>query len=203
MKKILALILVLLMLTLPIISCGGEETKETEPPVTDAPASDVPKTEAPALRESDEALYVGFARELLTPYDENGYLVTGYTLAGVAETRNAVSVKSDLLASCTAVKDKDGNIALLYSLDLHSVTPEQTKALTSALEDTLGIPEENIILNATHTHAAIYAAEIMDILETKLIAAARAAIDDLTLVTALYTGTLTVENMNYIRRYAK
>jgi hypothetical protein len=42
----------------------------------------------------------------------------------------------------------------------------------------------------------------MDILETKLIAAARAAIDDLTLVTALYTGTLTVENMNYIRRYA-
>ena len=200
MKKIIALILVLMMLVLPVMSCDSGSPNETEAD-TSAPETDTPIIDAPSLRPEDEELYVGYGRSCLTPYDENGKLIEGYTLAGVAEPRKALSVKSDLFASCTAVKDKDGNIALLYSLDLHSITVPISKKLQRAVEDATGVPEELVLLNCTHTHAAIHASQFIDYIADRLVEAANDAIADLSLVTELYSGTLTLEKMNFIRRY--
>ena len=101
------------MMILPIMSCDVDTPEETETD-TSAPVTDVPETEAPALRPEDEELYIGYGRACLTPYDENGVLIEGYTLAGVAEPRNAKTVRTDLYASCTAAKD--GELSPAYNV---------------------------------------------------------------------------------------
>lgn len=205
MKKILALILALLMLALPLASCDTDTPKDTDvdtsTPETDTPDTNAPETEAPTLREGEEDLFVGYGRACLTPYNEDGSLMD-VTLAGYADKRPVKTVKDDLFASCTAFKDKDGNIALLYSLDLHSMQPENAKTLQKAVEKATGVPEENIFFNVTHTHAAPHITQFMDFVKEKVAEAGKAAIDDLTLVSGLYTGVITAENMNFIRRYS-
>jgi len=218
MKKTLALILALLMLALPITSCDTSEPIEsdtaTEAPITEAPEPESeslvtdaetekvtePKTEAELAR-NDEELFVGYARECITPYGNNGKVASGITLTGYATPREAKTVKNDLFASCTAVKDKEGDLALIFTLDLHAITPEFANELQRVLKKNFDLPEKNIILNVTHTHAAPGTGQIRSIVAQKVILAAKAAIDDLTLVTELYTGTVKIDGMNFIRRY--
>jgi len=205
MKKILALILVLTMIVLPIMSCDSgtpnETDTDTQTPETDTPETDTPVIDAPSLRPEDEELYVGYARECITPYDENGNLLPDIQLTGYAGSKIAKSVKDDIYASCTAIRDDEGNTTLIYSLDLHAMTVEFAKSIQKTLERELGVPEDYIILNVTHTHAAPETSLIGNIVKDKALTAAKAAIDDLTLVTELYTGTIDVPNMNFIRRY--
>jgi len=195
MKRLALTLLVLLMLAIPLVSCDTDTPKDTD---TDTEA---PETDIPSLNEDDEELFIGYGRELLTPYDENGVLIEGYTLAGVAEKRLALSVKNDLYASCTAAKDKDGNVALIYSVDLHSMNATTGTALQTAVSEATGVPADNIIFNATHAHTAITTTDFFDHLAEKLSTCAKTALADLTLVTELYTGTLTIDKMNFTRSY--
>lgn len=200
MKKLLSLILIILMLAMPLVSCNTDTPKDTDTS-TDTGTSD-PDLVAPALRETDEELYVGYGRTCITPYDESGKLIEGYTLAGYAERRNAVNVKDDLYASCTAVKDKNGNIAIMFALDLHSMGVSYATTLKRLVEREYNIPEENIFLNVTHTHAAPHLSDgYENFVSDKVVETAGLALEDLTLVTALYTGTVRINGMNFIRRY--
>jgi len=182
------------MIAIPLVSCDTPEGNETDI------KTEAPETEAPNAFE-DEALYVGYGRECITPYDESGNLKTGYYLTGYAEARDAKSVLADMYLSCTAVKDKDGDIALIYTLDLHSMTVEFAKMLQREVNKALDIPEENMIFNVTHTHAVPTANQLSDTITAAAISAGKTAIDDLSLVTELYAGNITVDNMNFIRRY--
>lgn len=206
MKKLLALILALLMIALPLASCDTEDdAKESETSTeTGVPASDTeakPQKSEYTLNPDDEKLYVGYARECMTPYADDGKLQKGTLLTGYAEARTARSVWDDIYASCTALKDKSGNMALIFTLDLHSMQPSFAKTLQKALERETGVNADNIILNVTHAHSTPHTSDIASLVEEKVMAAAKAAIDDLTLVTALFTGTVAIENMNFIRRY--
>jgi len=200
MKKIISLILVFLMIAIPLASCDTDTQKDTETN-TDAPITGAIETEAPTPI-GGESLYVGYGRECITPYNSDGSIMNSAKLAGYAELRPIKAVKDDVYASCTAVKDKNGNIALIYSLDLHGTSTDVAKKLITSISKDLSVPEENIILNMTHCHsAANFADEYKDFTSEKIIEAGRAAIEDLSLVTSLYTADIKIENMNFIRRY--
>jgi len=200
MKKFLVFILVLVLLIPSVASCNSDTPDDTDTTTT-APATQAPEADLPSLREVDEELFVGYGRECITPYNEDGSLMD-ITLAGYAETRPAKSVKDDIYASCTAVKDKAGALVLIYTLDLHSMQPNTAKSLQKAIAKELGVTEEQIILGVTHTHAAPHIEQFVGFVESKAIAAAKAAVADLTLVSELYAGTIEAENMNFIRRYS-
>ena len=161
------------------------------------------ETEAPSigLRDTDEELFVGYGRECITPYNSDGSIMENVKLAGYAETRPIKTIKDEIYASATAIKDKDGNIALLYALDLHGMSLQEAQLLLKAVSDATVVPQNNIILNMTHCHSVPSYTDYKQFVTDKIIAAGKAAIEDLSLVTELYTGNFKIDNMNFIRRY--
>ncbi len=185
MKKIISIILLICMLGATLIACGNDQ-----PPVTE---------------DEKGKLYVGYGRENISPTEPAA-------LSGYADVlgRMSTKVRDDLFASCTAFRDEDGNTALLYTLDLHSISVGLAEYLHRLIEAETGVSKDNIILNVTHTHAAPatdllgsdtylkgYAAIFFD----GIVNSAKAALDDLSECTGLFAGTLEINNMNFIRRY--
>lgn len=136
MKRKLCLILCF-VLVLSLCACGGSsETKETGEPSGET-------TTAP---EEASGLEVGFSRVSIVPDFQ-------VQLAGGAATRLSEEYpQDDLTVSCVALRES-GEIFLLYTMDLicaEDVFVDPSKALIS---QTTGVPESNILMNATHTHA--------------------------------------------------
>lgn len=93
-----------------------------------------------------EKLYLGVARELITP--EVGCNLYGYRPDVIAE-----SVSDDLTA--TAFCFQQGSIrALMISLTLGSLQCQLAERLRSLIRQKTGIPEANCMLSCTHTHSA-------------------------------------------------
>jgi len=209
MKKFLSLLLVILMIALPLVSCDADVPNDTETntstPETDSPSTGTPSTGAPTtdtpVVSGGEDLFVGYGKECITPYDENGNLPAGIMLAGYDEIREAKTVKSDLYVICTAIKDKDGDIALMFTADMHAITPENAKAVRRLVELATGVDEGKILFNVSHSHAAPGEGYLMENLKVKAPAAAKAAIEDLTRVTALYASAIEIAGLNFSRRY--
>ena len=142
MKKILALVLALVML-LSLCACSsGLATEETGEKVT---ATAEPETETE--QETGPIVYpegfsAGFGRRDITPD------VLPVDLGG-----NAIAdkVADPLYATCTALCDGE-NVALLYHMDVKSIPLAYFELLTGRLTKAFGIPAENVILNATHSH---------------------------------------------------
>jgi len=92
-----------------------------------------------------DALYLGVAREIITP--ELGGQLYGYRPDIFSE-----SVADDLTA--TAFYFKQGNaVSLLISATVCAVSTEFSQRTLDTIEQQLGIPGENCILCATHTHS--------------------------------------------------
>jgi len=217
MKKILALILVICMLTLTFVACGEDPVvkdtdTETEAPVTDteAPDTEAPATETEPVSESEAEtdppvtdtakLKVGFAKADITP----DYSVP---LAGDSTLRMSEGVNDKIYATVIVFEDGDGNRALLMTADLLHLSEENSVygSIIRRLK-TIGFSEENVILSATHTHSApnVYSSQLTKTynveLYKKILEAANAAIDDLS-ETDIYIGSKDVANMTFVRRY--
>ena len=63
------------------------------------------------------------------------------------------SVADPLFAKVLAIQDEHGGRALLITADLLGFTRERSEAICARLQESTGIQREQVILNASHTHA--------------------------------------------------
>ena len=128
MKKMIALLLVLCMV-LGLCACGGgnEQPQQTEP-----------KGE----------FKVGFGREKIMPE-------TVIPLAGSGiQDREYEGILDILYTTCVAITDEAGNTVLLFTNDLLRSAAELSDPAKKQISQATGISVENIMVAATHTHAA-------------------------------------------------
>lgn len=205
MKKILALILAMLMLVSCLAACDNtpvdpsDSESDTSNP-SESIDSSSESLEIPLVDPSAASLFVGYARECITPPDE---MLPRLKLTGYADGREITAVETDLYVSCTAFKDAEGDIALIYTLDLHAMSPAQATGLTSQITKETKVPKANIILNVTHNHAAPgTGGEFLDdVITPAVVKAAKDAIADLKACTALFAGEVDMKYYSFVRRY--
>ena len=140
MKKFLVFFLTVVLL-FAACGCGpvsvedpttGETTQETE-------------TTAPEVK----PMLVGYARVDITPK------VTA-PLRGYGDTsdRMASTVLQPICGTCIAVTGDNGKTILLMAVDLCRAMPTVVDKVRTMICEATGVPEENIFINVSHTHAA-------------------------------------------------
>ncbi len=92
---------------------------------------------------------VGLARVNITP--GKGVNLAGYGLW----QRPCAGVHDALYASCIVIEYKDTAVAML-SIPVCTLDAETTKIIRERVCKNIDIPEENILIHATHTHSAPY-----------------------------------------------
>ena len=90
----------------------------------------------------------GFSRAVINP-------LPGTCLGGWATASKRLSdeILDDIMATCTALSDGK-NIFLLYSHDALYVRNTMLDEQTRRVGEAYGIPPENVVMNATHSHSA-------------------------------------------------
>ena len=183
MKKYFSLFLALIV-SLGLIACGNTDTAET----TAAPVS--------------AGLQVGFARESIMPEDFTKAHIAG----GDAANRVAKSIYDNLYITCIAFQE-GGQTFLLYTMDAINSSSEITTPAKAAITQLTGVPAENIMMCATHTHAGVSLTYDWDGLQSHLrmfneaaAYAGKNAIKDLA-PAEIYHGNVETEKMAYVRHY--
>lgn len=182
MKRILTIILVAVTV-LSLCACGGN-TEEAQQP------------EGNTLKEGQ--LMVGFGRVDLSPATSEGVDLVGYGGNGTPPTR-MTGVLDKIYGTCIAVSDKDGNTALIYTLDTLYTTKAEVDDVRALITAKTKVPGTNVIISSTHTHAAPHYSSIKGYAE-KMAQAAVDAIADQAPATIM-TGDTTVKGMNFVRHY--
>ena len=146
---------------------------------------------------------MGYSKVDITP--SYSVPLAGY---GNTSTRMSNNVLDRIYTHCTAISDGKGNIVLLFNNDLQRTTADLTAAVRASVSKKLGIPENNILISASHTHSAPdmqnrneesivrYLADITDWMTQ----AAEEAVADL-LPAKMYIGRVNIPNLNYVRHY--
>ena len=138
MKKLISIALTLCII-LGLCACGGSEQTGGNGGETKA------------------AFQVGYARESIMP--ETVIPLAGSGIQG----REYQGILDPLYTTCIAITDENGNTALLYTNDLVNSTAELSDPAKQQISQATGIAVENIMVAATHTHAApTYTATYID-----------------------------------------
>ena len=195
MKKLISVLLVLAM-ALSICACGVSQTGSSAP--TSAAETEAAETTAPA--ESPKVFRVGFGKRNITP--ESSVPMGGY---GRSDARMSEGVLCYLWAICLAVTDEDDNTILLMSVDL--CNPIEAAQAAPAVSEATGVPVENIVISATHTHSSpdytIDMPSIKQSLERThkgLVDAAVEAMADRK-PAQMHGATVETKNLNFVRLY--
>ena len=88
----------------------------------------------------------GTARTKITPEEKTW--MAGYA----ARTEPAQGTLQDIHARALALQDENQQKFVLVSVDVLGFPADFSRAVTDRIQEKLGIPRENIILAATHTH---------------------------------------------------
>lgn len=185
MKKIICLMLAAVM-ALSLCACGSGEPG--------AAAGSVPATTA---AEEKPTFMAGFGRADITP-EEMGVSLRGF---GDEKTRLSTDVISYIYSDCLALKDEEGNTALIISLDLCSCNSQQQ--IREAVKSATGVPLSNIITSCSHQHSTpndVYATEWKQFLFKQVALSAEKAIADLAPAT-MEVATVQTERLNFVRHY--
>ena len=130
MKKHIALVL-LVSLCLGLAGCGMNQQEQTEP------------------TQSIDTFSVGYAKVDVTP--DFSVPLNGY---GNIETRMSTGFLDRVYATCVAITDEDNNTVLIFTYDVAAADPKFLMTLRTSVSQTTGIPQENIMLTASHSHSA-------------------------------------------------
>lgn len=95
---------------------------------------------------SEKGLQVGFGRASILPDYE-------VQLSGGAATRVSTGIKDQLYITCVAIRE-NGQTYIIGTMDFLTSDEVYVGPARILMSAATGVPEENIILNATHTHAA-------------------------------------------------
>ena len=90
----------------------------------------------------------GFADEIITP-KLNGQFLDGYGF----RTTPVEYIRDDLHAKVCAI-ESEGEVSLLFSIDLIGISPRLYRLVTAQITALTGVPRERIALCFIHTHAA-------------------------------------------------
>ncbi|MBQ3076089.1 MAG: hypothetical protein IJC26_08465, partial [Clostridia bacterium] len=139
MKKILSLFLALLML-LSLCACAssslaGDETAE--------------KTETATSEKKEEKGEIVYPEGFSAGFGRAD--ITCEVPATIGPGTEATIINDPLYATCVAVCDGE-SVALLFHLDVKQIPKNYLKMVTNRLKKDYGVPAENVILNATHSH---------------------------------------------------
>lgn len=182
----------------PTATVAKESATETAGTVTETVAETVDK--GPIVL--PEGFSAGFGRVTVNP--QPGTALAGWPTAG---NRLSRSILDDIELTCTALCDGD-DIFLLYSADTLFVGENMVSTVARMMEETYGIPEQNILMNATHTHSApgLHLPSLAGMKEylkefyPALKSVTDRAIRDLA-PAELFSGLSYTKGLNYVRRY--
>ena len=145
-------------------------------------------------------LQMGFAREVAMP---DGPI----HIAGGADNKISEGFLDWITVTCVAIKSGEKTV-LIYTCDTVCIYDEFVADTERAIAADTGIPAEDIILNATHTHSAPEQQKKRDGVEayrkvfTKAcVHAATCAIEDISPVSAISYGSAQTERMVRVRHY--
>ena len=149
---------------------------------------------------SDLTLQAGFGRASIMP---EGVV---HLAGGDAAKRRSTYAKDTLYVTCVALKQTEQPI-LVYTMDLITADRANMEDAKEAISQATGIPQEFILLNATHTHASVSirtnwegVQEYRKLFLASLVQAAQDALADLTPAEVYYGDTMT-ERMTFVRHY--
>ena len=204
MKKLIAFLS--LLLAFCTVACSSslapaetltkEEAKTEAKTVEEKPTDD----EMPTGPHDPTGFATGFGKIVVNPAPGVG--LGGF---GNSDERTSTYVSDDICISCTAISDGEQKI-LLFSLDACGVSKTNWNQVARVVEKELGIPRENIVLNASHSHSApsIYGggnvAQYMQSFYKGALYVAKYAVADLDKTEVKIASTET-EGLSYIRRY--
>ena len=142
---------------------------------------------------------VGFGRVDITPNDL-GLPLGGY---GQTDKRLHTNVLDPLYVSAVAITGTNGETLMLMSIDLSRSSMHD--AVRKLINQELGIPYENIMLCATHTHSApdpgnSKCASYIPSVQMQAVQAAKQALEDRAPAT-ISIGRTETEGVNFIRHY--
>lgn len=151
----------------------------------------------------ENMIRLGYARVDITPTES--VPLRGY---GNTSIRMHTNVLDPLYATCLAFVDDQGATALIYTLDLCSLTPIYPTHIRDALCAATGIAPERILCSCTHNHSSPdmdnteqgSIPRYIEFLKNQMIAAAKEAMADIKPATAQIGRTHT-NCMNFVRRY--
>jgi len=183
MKKFLTSVLSLL-LGCSLAACGGG-----------APAPSTTETTAPP-----PILQAGYSRVDITPFDPVPLTADGEVMH--------TGLLDYLYATCLYLADVNGTELYLIALDQCNMYPP-LPAFRLELAELLGVPEEQVMFSASHTHSAVKlratnvpsVVRYISSLKQNLEKAARQAKEDARTVTGMYTASIQTEGLNFVRRY--
>ena len=180
MKKVFALLMAAVMV-LSLCGCGGSQTQEET-------AAEV------------KGLQAGFGREKITPSDNT------YLQGGDWKSRMSTGKLDYPYVTCIALKNGDTTV-LLYTMDFKVATDNFVDPAKIFVNAATGVPQENILFNATHTHSAPAIRYTWDGVEQyrtffneAAAKAAEAALADLA-PAEVYAGGVQTEKMTFVRHY--
>jgi len=184
MKKLLCLILSVLMV-LSLCACGSSESAAGESGETKAAG----------------AFMAGFGKANITP--EGSVPLGGY---GKELERMSKGVLSYLWVTCIAITDEADNTVLLYGLDM--IGSGTAKKQRPVISKATGVPENNIIMSASHTHSCPdishteipAVASFLEVYKEGLLQAAEDALADRKPAT-MERASVETKGMNFVRRY--
>ena len=152
------------------------------------------------MAEITTSLCAGFGRASIMP---EGVV---HLAGGDAAKRRSTWAKDTLYVTCVALQQSAQKI-LVYTMDLITADSANSGAAKTAISQATGIPEENILINATHTHASVSIRSEWDGVEeyraqfrTSMVQAGQDALADLAPATVYYGSTMT-ERMTFVRHY--
>ncbi len=144
-------------------------------------------------------LQVGFGREDITP--DYSVLLGGYS------GRWNSQVLDHVYATCLAFTDDDNNTILAFHMDLISFGGTVLPFARKAVSEAVGLPIDNIMVCCTHTHSAPSVSstegvmeDYAEFLEEKMIAAAKAALEDRK-PSQMFATKTTLTGLNFVRHY--
>ena len=195
MKRILSLLLAMLMV-FSLCACSDGEGSTADGKKDETTPSGEGTTADP------DSLHVGWGRTSIVP-DILGVEIAG----GDASARISTGYRDEVSATCIAIREA-GETILLYTLDF-IVVDQHVYAAQPEISKATGIPEKNIILNATHTHSGVSIRSAWDnggheayraLYRAAAVEAAQLALADLSPAEMYYGSTMT-ESMVFVRHY--
>jgi len=186
MKRTFALILTVCM----ILSCFSGCGKTPQPQETQGSA--VQETQKPTEAPLAGGVYqVGVASVDITPKE-------AVSLVGGNDEKKTAEVDTNLYVKALAVKAEGGQTMLVITLDTlkYPVADEAVRRVSAQT----GIPQENILIVASHTHSGPFYTYYFTTLYDEICAAAEAALADMTACT-LGVANAKVEGVAQNRRW--
>ena len=184
MKKLIVFVILAAML-LSLCACGKKE-------------------EAAASQEANlEGFCVGYSRIDITPQ-------TSVPMAGYGRTSQRMSrtIRDNMYATSVAMRDEEGEIVILLSMDLQRASDVTVGAIRPLVSEATGIPADHIMLHGTHMHSGPDLNNIkeqsivdyIDYLNPRLVQVILESIEDLK-PAELYYGSVETEGLNFVKHY--